>query len=81
MACGLPPISSGVRTPSLYTYLAPSTTTLTFNARAATGATVAALCVYDMCKAVSHDIVVSEVRLLGKTGGKKDVGNGEAHAE
>ena len=39
------------------------------------GATVAALCVYDMCKAVSHDIVVSDVRLLGKTGGKRDVGS------
>lgn len=41
---------------------------------ALTGATVAALTVYDMCKALSHDMVISEVRLLGKTGGKADFG-------
>jgi cyclic pyranopterin monophosphate synthase len=40
---------------------------------ALTGASVAALCVYDMCKAVSHDIVISETKLLRKTGGKSDV--------
>jgi cyclic pyranopterin phosphate synthase len=28
--------------------------------------------VYDMCKALSHDITIEEVRLKGKTGGKKD---------
>ena len=39
---------------------------------ALTGATVAALTVYDMCKAVTHDIVIKEVRLLSKTGGKRD---------
>jgi cyclic pyranopterin phosphate synthase len=39
---------------------------------ALTGASVAALTVYDMCKALSHDIVVSEVRLLSKRGGKRD---------
>lgn len=39
---------------------------------ALTGASVAALTVYDMCKAVSHDIVVREVRLLAKAGGKHD---------
>ena len=39
---------------------------------ALTGATVAALTLYDMCKAFSHDIVISEVRLLEKTGGKSD---------
>eukprot|EP00605_Chrysophyceae_sp_TOSAG23-4_P001527 GSChrysophyteH1.ASY1.ANO1.1675.1 assembled CDS len=39
---------------------------------ALTGASVAALCIYDMLKAVSHDIVVSDVRLLRKTGGKSD---------
>lgn len=37
---------------------------------ALTGATVAALTVYDMCKALSHDIQISAVRLLAKTGGK-----------
>ena len=39
---------------------------------ALTGASVAALTVYDMCKALSHDIVISETRLLSKTGGKQD---------
>ena len=39
---------------------------------ALTGATVAALTVYDMCKALSHDIVVDSVRLLAKRGGKAD---------
>ena len=39
---------------------------------ALTGATVAALTVYDMCKALSHNIVIEEVRLLEKTGGKRD---------
>ena len=39
---------------------------------ALTGASVAALTIYDMCKALSHDIVIAEVRLLGKTGGKSD---------
>jgi cyclic pyranopterin phosphate synthase len=39
---------------------------------ALTGATVAALTFYDMGKAVSHDIVIKEVKLLEKTGGKSD---------
>ncbi|PIQ23268.1 cyclic pyranopterin monophosphate synthase MoaC [bacterium (Candidatus Blackallbacteria) CG17_big_fil_post_rev_8_21_14_2_50_48_46] len=39
---------------------------------ALTGATVAALTVYDMCKALSHLIVIQETRLLSKTGGKCD---------
>ena len=33
----------------------------------------AALAVYDMCKGVSHDIVIRETRLLSKTGGTHDV--------
>jgi len=36
---------------------------------ALTGASVAALTVYDMCKALSHDIVIGETRLISKTGG------------
>jgi cyclic pyranopterin phosphate synthase len=40
---------------------------------ALTGATVAALTLYDMGKAVSHDIVIQHVRLVEKTGGKRDV--------
>ena len=39
---------------------------------ALTGASVAALTVYDMCKALSHDIVIGETRLIAKTGGKSD---------
>jgi len=39
---------------------------------ALTGATVAALTVYDMCKALSHDIIIRETKLMKKTGGKKD---------
>lgn len=39
---------------------------------ALTGASVAALTIYDMCKALSHDIVILETRLLSKTGGKQD---------
>lgn len=38
---------------------------------ALTSATVAALTLYDMCKAVSRDIVVAEVKLLSKTGGQR----------
>jgi len=37
-----------------------------------TAVTVAALTVYDMCKAVSHNIVVSDIKLLKKVGGKSD---------
>jgi cyclic pyranopterin phosphate synthase len=39
---------------------------------ALTGATVAALTFYDMAKAVTHGIVIKDVRLLEKTGGKSD---------
>ena len=41
---------------------------------ALTGATVAALTVYDMCKALSHAIVIGPAKLLGKRGGKRDIG-------
>jgi cyclic pyranopterin phosphate synthase len=36
------------------------------------GASMAALTVYDMCKAMSHDIVIKETKLMAKTGGKRD---------
>ncbi len=39
---------------------------------ALTGATVAALTIYDMCKAFSHDIEIKSVKLMAKTGGKRD---------
>ncbi|WP_166210591.1 cyclic pyranopterin monophosphate synthase MoaC [Cognatiluteimonas telluris] len=45
---------------------------------ALTGATVAALTVYDMCKALSHAIVIGPAKLLGKRGGKRDFGEGAA---
>jgi cyclic pyranopterin phosphate synthase len=38
---------------------------------ALTGATVAALTIYDMCKALSHDIQITAVRLLAKSGGRR----------
>lgn len=41
---------------------------------ALTGASVAALTVYDMCKALSHDIRIERVRLLAKRGGKRRIG-------
>ena len=42
---------------------------------ALTGATIAALTVYDMCKALSHAIVVGPARVRGKRGGKRDFGS------
>ncbi len=39
---------------------------------ALTGASVAALTIYDMCKALTHGIVIREVGLLEKTGGRSD---------
>lgn len=39
---------------------------------ALTAASVAALTVYDMCKALSHDIHINDLHLLHKTGGKSD---------
>ena len=39
---------------------------------ALTGVSVAALTIYDMCKALSHDIKISEIMLQQKTGGKND---------
>jgi cyclic pyranopterin phosphate synthase len=39
---------------------------------ALTAATIAALTVYDMCKALSHDIRIEEIKLIEKTGGKSD---------
>lgn len=41
---------------------------------ALTGATIAALTVYDMCKALSHRIVIGPAKLLGKRGGRHDFG-------
>jgi len=43
---------------------------------ALTGASVAALTIYDMCKALSHDIRIIDTRLMAKTGGKEDFSRG-----
>jgi cyclic pyranopterin monophosphate synthase len=40
---------------------------------ALTGATVAALTVYDMCKGISHRVVLNQTKLLLKTGGRRTV--------
>jgi cyclic pyranopterin phosphate synthase len=39
---------------------------------ALTAASVAALTVYDMCKGMSHNIKIKEIKLLSKSGGKSD---------
>lgn len=39
---------------------------------ALTAASVAALTIYDMCKALSHSIIIREIKLLEKSGGKND---------
>ena len=39
---------------------------------ALTGAAIAALTVYDMCKSLSHGIVIDDTRLLAKSGGRSD---------
>jgi len=45
---------------------------------ALTGASIAALTVYDMCKALSHEIEIAHLRLLAKRGGRRDVGDADA---
>ena len=40
---------------------------------ALTGCSIASLCVYDMCKAISHEIVIKDTRLISKSGGKSDL--------
>jgi cyclic pyranopterin phosphate synthase len=42
---------------------------------ALTGATIAALTVYDMCKSISQKMVIKEVKLVTKYGGKSDIKN------
>lgn len=39
---------------------------------ALTGASIAALTIYDMCKAYSHDIIIKNIHLVEKSGGKSD---------
>ncbi len=42
---------------------------------ALTGANIAALTVYDMCKSISQKMVIKELKLFQKTGGKSDIKN------
>jgi cyclic pyranopterin phosphate synthase len=42
------------------------------------GASIAALTIYDMCKALSHEIVISDTRLIAKDGGKSSYASGAA---
>ena len=39
------------------------------------GATHASICIYDMLKAISHNIIISEIKLISKSGGKSDFTN------
>ncbi|WP_299119080.1 cyclic pyranopterin monophosphate synthase MoaC [uncultured Tenacibaculum sp.] len=43
---------------------------------ALTGASATCLTIYDMCKAINQEMVIKEVKLLEKTGGKSDIKNG-----
>ncbi len=43
---------------------------------ALTGASATCLTIYDMCKAISQEMVIKELKLLEKTGGKSDIKNG-----
>ena len=43
---------------------------------ALTGANITCLTIYDMCKAISQKMVIKEVKLMEKTGGKSDIKNG-----
>ncbi|WP_299004877.1 cyclic pyranopterin monophosphate synthase MoaC [uncultured Tenacibaculum sp.] len=43
---------------------------------ALTGASATCLTIYDMCKAISQKMMIQEVKLVEKTGGKSDIKNG-----
>ena len=43
---------------------------------ALTGVSATCLTIYDMCKSICQDIIIKEVKLLKKTGGKSDIKNG-----
>lgn len=44
---------------------------------ALTGVTIAGLTVYDMCKALSHEVVIESTRLIEKTGGERMIKDGK----
>jgi cyclic pyranopterin phosphate synthase len=43
---------------------------------ALTGANIACLTIYDMCKSIHQKMVIKEIKLVAKTGGKSDIKNG-----
>jgi len=43
---------------------------------ALTGANITCLTIYDMFKSISQEMIIKEVKLLEKTGGKSDIKNG-----
>ena len=43
---------------------------------ALTGVNITCLTIYDMCKSISQKIVIKDIQLLEKTGGKSDIKNG-----
>jgi len=43
------------------------------------GSSLTSLCIYDMCKALTHDIVLKETKLISKTGGKSDIKENKQH--
>lgn len=46
---------------------------------ALTGVSIALLTIYDMCKALDKHMVIGEIYLLNKTGGKTDFNYSESH--
>ncbi|MFH4978853.1 hypothetical protein AB6A40_005562 [Gnathostoma spinigerum] len=54
--------------------LAKTTASTGVEMEALTAVSVAALTVYDMCKAISHQIVITDIHLCGKYGGKREFG-------
>lgn len=56
----------------LITATAKTTSRTGVEMEALTGASVAALTLYDMCKAANPAIIVSDLKLAKKTGGKSD---------
>jgi cyclic pyranopterin phosphate synthase len=43
---------------------------------ALTGVNIACLTIYDMCKSIHQNMIIKEVKLVEKTGGKSDIKNG-----
>ena len=42
---------------------------------ALTGVNIACLTIYDMCKSINQEMIIKEVKLVKKTGGKSDINN------